>query len=114
MSSLVMNFHKGQRMDITAQMKDADKILEAFRTYNIRFEKKYTTINNDSPSTITFKGLKAENVHSNLTDLIVCLHESASEGAIDNVYLKITGFVPQKKKAPADEDGMKELQYSTL
>ena len=28
MAALVINFHKGQRMDITAQMKDADAVLK--------------------------------------------------------------------------------------
>ena len=50
MNALVISMRKGQRMDITAQMKDADAILELFRTHQIRFDKKYTTIADNGPS----------------------------------------------------------------
>ena len=89
MSSLVMNVFKGQRIDITAPMKDADAILEAFRKHEIKFYKKYTTINeNGGPSTITFKGVRAEKEASDITDIFMELHEKARNEEIGNVYVK--------------------------
>ena len=96
MATVIMNIYRGQRMDLTAQMKDADVILEAFRNHSIKFEKKYTTLGGKGPSTITFKGLKAENVHGDLTDMIFELYQAAREDKIGNVYVKLTSFTKPK------------------
>lgn len=93
MATVIMNIYKGQRMDLTAQMKDADAILSAFHDHAIKFEKKYTTLGGKGPSTITFKGLKAENVHGDLTDMIFELYQAAREEKIGNVYVKLTSFI---------------------
>lgn len=110
MSSVVMNLFKGQRMDITAQMKDADAILVAFRQYGIRFDKKYTTIGGSGPSTITFKGLKAEKANSDLVAMISYLHQIASENKIDNVYVKISGFSSFKKNEKEKSKAEKSIE----
>lgn len=106
MATVIMNIYKGQRMDITAQMKDADKIIELFRKYSIHFDKKFTSINN-GPSTITFKGLKAENLHSDLTDMVVECHQMAKSNDISNVYVRFTSFMNPKfmkeKEKPNEE-----------
>ena len=104
MASVVMNIFKGQRMDITAQMKDADKILEAFRKNNIRFDKKYTSINGKGPSTITFKGIKAEQYHSDITKMVVSLYEMTEKDEIANVYVKFTSFNRFKRPFNKDEE----------
>ena len=97
MATVVMNVYKGQRMDVTALIKDADVILDVFRKHSIRFDKKFTSLNGKGPSTITFKGIKAENIHSDITEMIMDLHSRAKTDEIGNVYIKLTSFINQKK-----------------
>ena len=96
MSSLVLNLFKGQRVDITAQMKDADAILEVFRQNDLHFAKKFTTISGDGPSTITFKGVRAENAQANLMDAFVVLHTKAKSNDIGNVYVRFISMKPKR------------------
>ena len=103
MANVMMNVYKGQRMDVTAQMKDADVILDIFRSHSIRFDKKFTSITGNGPSTITFKGLKAENYHSDLTDMIMDIHKTAKENTIGNVYVKFTSFINPKYMKKKEE-----------
>lgn len=110
MANVIMNVYKGQRMDITAQMRDADAILEVFRVNNVKFDKKYTSLNGKGPSTITFKGLKAENIHSDLTKMIVMLDKMADEDAIGNVYVKLTSFIKAQDRTPEDLKRAEELR----
>ena len=107
MATIIMNVFKGQRIDMTAQMKDADKILEVFRNHNVRFDKKFTSINHSGPSTITFKGLKAEKIHSDITDAVVECYQLAKNDEVGNVYLKFTSFINPKyieKKEKNDDE----------
>ena len=102
MSSLVLNLFKGQRVDITAQMKDADAILEVFRQNNLHFAKKFTTISGEGPSTITFKGVRAENAQANLMDACAILHTKAKSNDIGNVYVRFISMKPKRMDdAPA-------------
>ena len=113
MASVIMNLYKGQRIDITAQMKDADAILGVFRNHDIRFDKKFTTINGKGPSTITFKGLHAKNYHSDITKMIVSLYEMSCDDKIGNVYVKITGYNKfQKNKSQESEKETNEVNTS--
>ena len=95
MSAVVISLHKGQRMDITAQMKDADRVLELFQACDIRFDKKYTTITGEGPSTITFKGIRSKNTQDKIADLISELNVDAREQRIENVYIKFS--TPRQK-----------------
>ena len=97
MSNVIMNVFKGQRMDITAQMKDADSVIEIFKIHHIRFGKKYTSINQDGPSTITFKDLKWTNEPGDLGAMISTLYSSAAEDVIGDVTIKFTSHPYQKK-----------------
>ena len=103
MAALVINFHKGQRMDITAQMKDADAVLKVFQEYSVRFDKKYTTITNDGPSTITFKGVKSSKTQDILADLLCDLTNKSRNDEIGNVYVKFVSMRP-KIVAPEQDD----------
>ena len=114
MATVIMNIYKGQRMDMTGMMKDADAILEVFREHHIHFDKKYTTLNNGGPSTITFKGLKAEKLHSDLTKMIVSLQEKAVQEEIGNVYVKLTSFMSQRKPPVREDKEEPENPEATL
>ena len=111
MGNVFMNIYKGQRMDITAQMKDADAILDVFRKHSIRFDKKYTTINDKGPSTITFKGLHADKAHADLTEMVVSMYNLAKENQIGNVYVKLTSF--NKPPVPVDKPAEEALAGDT-
>lgn len=116
MANVMMNLFKGQRMDITAQMKDADAILESFRNHNVRFDKKYTSINKQGPSTITFKGIRAENHHCDITDVIADLQAQAKEDHIGNVYVKFTTFqkpIKKEEEKPASSEPEKMPEWIT-
>jgi len=104
MSSVVLSVFKNQRIDVTAQMKDADEILRIFREHHIKFDKKFTSMNPKGPSTITFKGLKAMNTHNDITNMMVAMHELASTDVIGNVYVRFTSFNKAKKKEEAEPD----------
>ena len=103
MSSVVLNVFKNQRIDITAQMKDADEILKIFKEHHVKFDKKFTSMNFKGPSTITFKGMKATNTHNDLTNVIVAIHKLAQEDTIGNVYVRFTSFNKTKKKEETTE-----------
>lgn len=108
MAFVTMNIYKGQRMDVTAQMKDTDRVMDIFRTLGIRFDRKYTTItNDDTPSTITFKGLHAEKKHTDLTEMIVMLRDMAASDDIGDVCVKFTSFTNMRRK-----DGFKDRTVS--
>ena len=82
-------------MDLTAQMKDADAILELFKTHQIKFDKKYTTISENSPSTITFKGVRSTTTQDKLSDLLTSLHALARKDIIGNTYIKFVSMKPK-------------------
>lgn len=94
MGKVVMNVFKGQRMDITALMKDADVIIDIFKNYHVQFSKKYTSINDNGPSTITFKGLKALQDDGDLGNMIAAIW---NEDRIGEVVVKFTSHPPIKK-----------------
>lgn len=98
MSHLILNVFKTQRMDLTANVKDTDVVLEAFRKYHVKFEKKYTSLHPNGPCTITFKGLHSESAHSDLSDMIFELYEKARDDEIGNVYVKFTNFIRKAKQ----------------
>lgn len=99
MSHLILNVFKTQRMDLTASVKDADIILDAFRKRRIKFEKKYTSLHPDGPCTITFKGIHSEDAHahSDISDMVFELYEKARNDEIGNVYVKFTNFIRKAK-----------------
>ena len=66
MAKISFDLFPGQRVDITVLMADADKVIEIFKIHDARFAKKFTTINGDSPSTITFKGITSNDKLSSL------------------------------------------------
>ena len=109
MNAFVITMFKGQRMDLTVQMKDADLVLGIFKAHSIRFDKKYTTITGDGPSTITFKNVRPEAVQGELADLISDLTIRARDGEIGNVYAKFVGprfakpHAPEQKKPEAED-----------
>lgn len=97
MSHLILNVYKAQRMDITANVKDTDTVLEVFRKHNIKFDKKYTSLNSGGPCTITFKGICGEKAHVDISDAVFELYEKANSNEIGNVYVKFTSFVHKRK-----------------
>ncbi len=108
---LIFGLPKGMRFDLTCHMGDVDRVVTEFRAHHVTFEKKYTTIHEDRPSTITFKGLKGEFEKSDLTELFSDLNALAVQGYIDMVYVNVRGFaakqnrerksiVPEEKKSP--------------
>ena len=101
-NALIISLNKGIRMDLTAQMKDVDEIFAAFKQYQIQFEKKYTSLITDGPSTITFRGIKTEGPTVRISDLLEDLHGRAKQNIIGNVYLYFTPAFPSKKKALHD------------
>lgn len=111
MNALVINIHKGQRMDLTAQMKDADAVLEQFSNHDIRFDKKYTTIAGEGPSTITFKGVRSKTTYDKLADMLSDLTISARKGEIGNVYIK---FVGPRPKMTSTVSGTSNTKVETI
>lgn len=103
MSNVIIDFFKGQRMDLTVQMKDADRILEVFRSYDIRFDKKFTSINDNGPSTITFKSVRCERVNEpGLFAMLTHLQGLAEQNDIGDVGIKFRSFFP-KNQSPRVE-----------
>ena len=109
---LIFGLPKGMRFDLTCQMGDVDRVVTEFRAHHVTFEKKYTTLYEDKPSTITFKGLKGEFEKSDLTELFSSLNTLAVQGYIGMVYVNVRGFaakqnrerknlVPEEKKSPS-------------
>ena len=115
MSALIITLNKGQRADLTAQMKDADEIVAAFREYGIQFDKKYTSLNTNGPSTITFKGIRAEGTVARLTDLLEDLHGRAKQNMIGNVYLRFSGgYLPKKDRSPEKKGSFEAVIPSAI
>ena len=76
MSKISFDLFPGQRVDITVSMADADKVIEIFKIHDARFAKKFTTINESTPSTITFKGISSG-------DELICLFNHLDTSAVD-------------------------------
>ena len=112
-NALVINMHKGQRMDLTAQMKDADMVLGLFQAHEIRFEKKYTTITGEGPSTITFKGVRPQKAQAHLADLLSDLTIRARDNEIGNVYVKFVGLKP-RVISTVNENGEKKIEAKDI
>ena len=113
MNGVIFLMMKGTKMDLTCLMKDADVIIQKFNAWNIRFEKKFTTIPENGPGTITFKSLHTTRFSSDLGSLIADIYESASNDEIANVYIRIVPHYKPKKKAEVtkstDESATEEL-----
>lgn len=95
MNALIIGMRKGQRLDLTAQVKDTDSILDTFRENSVRFDKKYTTISETGPSTITFKGIRSSTTQDKLADVLMKLHGMARDNKIGNVYIKFVSLRPK-------------------
>lgn len=114
MNSLIFATHKNMRMDLTAQMKDADEIIAAFRVYGIQFDKKFTSLNSNGPSTITFKGIRTDGATARITDMFVDLHARAQAEKIGNVFIKFNGyFTPKANKDKTATETEKETDETS-
>lgn len=98
MSALVINLFPGQRMDITVLMKDADTVVEIFRKNHVHFYKKYTSIPDNSASTITFKGIKSDDPEFLYDSLLTDLHNASDKDEIGEVHVRFTSFTNNRPK----------------
>lgn len=90
MAKISFDLFPGQRVDITVLMADADKVIEIFKLYNARFAKKFTTIDGDSPSTITFKDITSNDKLSSLFNTL----DANSQDFVGDVHIR---FVNRKR-----------------
>ena len=111
---LVWTMDKGIRFDLTCAMRDADLILKIMKSFSVTFEKKYTTIHNDTPSTITFKRIQCD--HGSMNDFLNALNAAVQNREFSgNVYIHIVNWFAKKPRKPQTADiTIKPGMHSTI
>ena len=97
MGTVVFKTNDRIRINLTCALKDTDTVIEEMVNHHITFDKKYTTIHNiDTPSTITFTSLKAEEFQKDLMEFVIRLDILCKENNMANIYFDF--YVPEKKE----------------